>query len=64
MPEEGHDRRTSTRTEEDEHEEEDEHDHAGHDHGPLDPHFWFDPHRVERAVNEIAARLSVLDPGR
>ena len=33
-----------------------------HAHGPLDPHFWFDPHRVERAVNDIAARLSVLDP--
>ena len=41
------------------HDEEDEH---AHDHGPLDPHFWFDPHRVERAVNEIAARLSVMDP--
>ena len=48
-PEAGHD-----------HEGEDD-DHA-HDHGPLDPHFWFDPHRVERAVNEIAARLSVMDP--
>jgi len=52
-PEAGHDH-------EDEHGDED--GHAGHDHGPLDPHFWFDPHRVERAVNEIAARLSVMDP--
>lgn len=42
--------------------ESDDHPHAGHDHGPLDPHFWFDPHRVERAVNDIAARLSVMDP--
>ena len=40
----------------------DDHPEEGHDHGPLDPHFWFDPHRVERAVNEIAARLSVIDP--
>ncbi len=38
---------------------EDEH---GHDHGTLDPHFWFDPIRVKAAVNEIAARLSAVDP--
>ncbi len=42
--------------------EADDHPEEGHDHGPLDPHFWFDPHRVERAVNDIAARLSVMDP--
>ena len=41
-------------------EEEDE----GHGHGIDDPHFWFDPLRVKRAVNDIAARLSVLDPDR
>ena len=40
----------------------DEHGHEGHDHGPLDPHFWFDPNRVKIAVNEIAARLSALNP--
>ena len=61
-PEEGHDEHEHEDEDEHDHEEEDEHDHAGHDHGPLDPHFWFDPHRVERAVNEIAARLSVMDP--
>ncbi len=44
----------------DEHEE-DEHGHA-HDHGTHDPHFWFDPIRVKVAVNEIAARLSAVDP--
>ena len=49
-PDEGHD----------EHEE-DEHGHA-HDHGLLDPHFWFDPIRVKVAVNEMAARLSAVDP--
>ncbi len=30
--------------------------------GPFDPHFWFDPIRVQRAVSDIAARLSLLDP--
>ena len=43
-------------------EAEDAHAHHDHDHGPLDPHFWFDPIRVKIAVNEIAARLSALDP--
>ncbi len=52
-PDEGHDEH-----EEDEH----GHGHEGHDHGPLDPHFWFDPIRVKVAVNEIAARLSAIDP--
>ena len=49
----------------DDHSEEghDDHDdHAGHDHGPLDPHFWFDPNRVKIAVNDIATQLSILDP--
>ena len=36
--------------------------HEGHGHGVEDPHFWFDPLRVKLAVNEITARLSVLDP--
>ncbi len=40
----------------------DEHGEDEHDHGPLDPHFWFDPIRVKIAVNEIAAQLSALDP--
>ena len=30
--------------------------------GELDPHFWFDPLRAKRAVSDIAARLSALDP--
>ena len=42
--------------------EEGEDAHAGHDHGPLDPHFWFDPIRVKIAVNDIASRLSVINP--
>ncbi len=40
-------------------EEEEEED----DHGPLDPHFWFDPMRVKLAVNDIAEQLALLDPG-
>ena len=44
--------------------EEGEDEHAGHGHGLEDPHFWFDPLRVKLAVNDIAARLSVLDPDR
>ncbi len=50
---------------EDEHghdEDEDEHGHDGHDHGQFDPHFWFDPIRVKRAVTDISSRLAVLDP--
>ena len=54
-PAEGHDEH-----EEDEHEH--DHGHEGHAHGPLDPHFWFDPIRVKVAVNEVAAQLSAIDP--
>ena len=32
------------------------------DHGPLDPHFWFDPMRVKLAVNDIDEQLALLDP--
>ena len=41
-----------------------EDEHAGHGHGIEDPHFWFDPLRVKLVVNDIAARLSALDPDR
>ena len=41
-----------------------EDEHAGHGHGLEDPHFWFDPLRVKLAINDIAARLSMLDPDR
>ncbi len=44
--------------------EEGEGEHEGHGHGIFDPHFWFDPLRVKIAVNDIAARLSELDPAR
>ena len=44
--------------------EEGEDEHMDHGHGLEDPHFWFDPLRVKIVVNDIAARLSVLDPER
>ena len=50
------------------HEEHDDHDGEGeagghdHQHGALDPHIWFDPLRVQQAVNAIAAELSRADP--
>ena len=44
-----------------EHEENREHE-EGHDHDARDPHFWFDPQRVSRAVDVIADQLSALDP--
>ncbi len=51
------------RDEDGEHGEDEEHDeHDAHAHGALDPHFWFDPLKVQRAVSDIAARLAVLDP--
>ncbi len=39
-----------------------EEDHEGHGHGTEDPHFWFDPVRVQIAVDEIVALMSDLDP--
>lgn len=42
--------------------EEVEEEHEGHGHGQYDPHFWFDPVRVKVVINDIAARMSVLDP--
>ena len=60
-PHEGHDEHEEDEHGHDEHDE-DEHGHEGHHHGPLDPHFWFDPVRVKVAVNEVAARLAAIDP--
>ena len=44
--------------------EEGEEEHEDHGHGEEDPHFWFDPLRVKAAVDDIAARLSAMDPDR
>lgn len=60
---EGHDEDDDHDDEHDEDEDHDEHadDEDHHDHGSLDPHFWFDPLRVKRAVTDISARLATLD---
>ena len=38
------------------------HEDDGHDHGALDPHFWFDPERVIIAVRQVAKELREIDP--
>ena len=43
---------------------EEEGGHDDHGHGTYDPHFWFDPLRVQVAVDVIAERLAELDPER
>lgn len=60
---EDHDEHADEHDEDEDHEDHDDHadPHAGHDHGSLDPHFWFDPLRVKRAVTDISARLATLD---
>ena len=45
-----------------EHEEHEEHEGHDHGHGEFDPHFWFDPIRVTKAVSQIAAGLTEIDP--
>ncbi len=60
-----HDEEHEDEEHEDEEHEDDDHDEEHedeHDHGPLDPHFWFDPNRVKDAVIDIATRLSLMDP--
>ncbi len=49
-------------------------DHAGedseegegehHDEGPLNPHFWFDPIRVEQVIGHMAPLMAARDPSR
>ena len=41
---------------------EEQHKEPGHNHGELDPHFWFDPLRVKQAVSAVAQQLASLDP--
>lgn len=46
-----------------EHEYEDEHDegHEGHNHGPIDPHYWLSIHNAQQIAMNIAEELSALD---
>jgi zinc/manganese transport system substrate-binding protein len=43
------------------HDDDDDHDDA-HDHGEGDPHFWWDPTRMARAVGLIATALADVRP--
>ena len=36
--------------------------HEGHDHGPLDPHFWHDPLRMAEVGDALAEHLAEIDP--
>ena len=58
-PEAGHDDHADAHDDDDDHDDGDAH---AHDHGELDPHFWFDPLRAKQAVNRIAEQLSAADP--
>lgn len=65
--EHGHEDHADEHTDEHSDEHADDHtdeqnDEHGHDHGPEDPHFWLDPERYAAVVDEIAVRLSELDP--
>ena len=45
------------------HDDHDDHDdHAGHDHGEFDPHAWLSTNNAKVWLNEIAAKLSTIDP--
>jgi zinc transport system substrate-binding protein len=37
-------------------------EHAGHDHGPVDPHFWLDPQRYAAVARVIGAAFIEKDP--
>ncbi len=43
------------------HDDHDDHD-ADHDHGEFDPHYWLDPHNLEKMAEAIAATLIELLP--
>ena len=36
--------------------------HDGHDHGPLDPHFWLDPERFAAVAETVGAEFARIDP--
>ena len=39
----------------------DDHVHEGHDHGPIDPHFWHDPMLVDQAVQALAEEIGTIE---
>ena len=46
---------------EEEHDDHGDEAHEGHDHGPLDPHFWLDPQRYAAVGEAIAEELATVD---
>ena len=46
------------------HDDEDSEEGEGehHDEGPLDPHFWFDPIRVEQVIGHVASLMALEIP--
>lgn len=56
----GHDHEDHAKEDHDDH----DHDDHGHSHAPgaMDPHVWLSPENAALWMNEIAARLSELDP--
>ena len=60
------DEETDEGEEGEDHDDEDSEEGEGehHDEGPLDPHFWFDPIRVEQVIGHIAALMAAGDPSR
>lgn len=45
-----------------EHEDEEHHAEEGHDHGDADPHTWLDPTTMIALTQDVATRLSAIDP--
>ena len=60
------DEETDEGEEGEDHDDEDSEEGEGehHDEGPLDPHFWFDPIRVEQVMGHVASQMAVRDPTR
>ncbi len=52
----------ATVDEHDEHDDNDHDNHVGHNHGPIDPHYWLSIHSAEQITTNIANELSELDP--
>ena len=60
------DEETDEGEEGEDHDDEDSEEGEGehHDEGPLDPHFWFDPIRVEQVIGHVASLMVTEDPSR
>ena len=60
---EAHDDHDDHKDDDDDHDDHEAHDdHEGHAHGDHDPHAWLSPTIAKVWLNEIAAKLSAIDP--